>query len=283
VAVFDELGEEREVRVGAGPIRYRERGRGEPVVFLHGVLMNADVWHRVVPIVADAGHRCIAPDLPTGGHTVALDRGARVTPAALGELARELLDALGLERATVVGNGLGTVLAEMLCVEHPERVERVVFAAGDIASTFPPRWARTRFAVAFAPPIASAVVRASLATPRGRVASYRRFTHRVDERVVRSFAAGFLADRGVRRDTLKLMRAICVGRTGTEHGRLRELRRPALVVWGEDDIAFPRSHVRELTDLLPDVRVELVPGSRTFLALDQPRAFADALLRFLRG
>ena len=45
-----------------GQIRYYERGEGSPVVFVHGLLVNANLWRNVVPAVAAADHRCIAPD-----------------------------------------------------------------------------------------------------------------------------------------------------------------------------------------------------------------------------
>ena len=50
-----------------GTIRYRERGEGEPIVFVHGLLVNGDLWRKVVPRLADR-YRCIAPDWPLGSH-----------------------------------------------------------------------------------------------------------------------------------------------------------------------------------------------------------------------
>src|SRR4029450_1613081 len=68
MARSEALGIVREVNLSAGRIRDRDLGEGPPVVFVHGLLVNADLWRAVVPEVAEAGLRCIAPDWPLGAH-----------------------------------------------------------------------------------------------------------------------------------------------------------------------------------------------------------------------
>ena len=271
-------GEERVVSLSAGPIRLRDRGEGEPIVFVHGVLMNGDAWNPVVPLLAER-YRCLTPDWPTGGHGLPLDARATLTIPALADLVVELLAALDV-RPTLVGIGLGTVLCEMVAIRSPDRVARVVFANGDILSTFPPRWARLRFSLAYAPPLAAAAAR-MLQLRRVRWLAFRRFAHSVDDELWRSFTRGIARDPAIRRDTLKLMRAICRGRTETVHEALRAFRRPVLIVWGQDDRAFPPSHPRDLAGVLPGRRVETIAGARTFLAQDQPARFAAAIADFM--
>jgi len=71
MARSEALGTVHEVTLPAGRVRYRERGEGPPVVYVHGLLVNADLWRAVVPPVAAAGFRCIAPDWPLGAHEAA--------------------------------------------------------------------------------------------------------------------------------------------------------------------------------------------------------------------
>src|SRR3954453_3631883 len=87
------LGEARDLRLSSGTIRYRERGSGPAVVFVHGLLVNADLWRKVVPAVA-AGHRCIAPDWPLGSHEVAMRPDADLSPPGVARLIAEFLEAL---------------------------------------------------------------------------------------------------------------------------------------------------------------------------------------------
>src|SRR6266496_2388850 len=68
------LGEVRQVDLPAGTIRYRERGRGQPIVFLHGIVANGDLWRRVSPRLVHA-YRCIVPDWPLGSHELGLHEG----------------------------------------------------------------------------------------------------------------------------------------------------------------------------------------------------------------
>ena len=59
MSLSSELGERKEVALTQGTVRYRERGSGEPIVFIHGLLVNGDLWRKVVPQLA-ARYRCRA-------------------------------------------------------------------------------------------------------------------------------------------------------------------------------------------------------------------------------
>jgi pimeloyl-ACP methyl ester carboxylesterase len=50
---FESLGDGKEATLAQGRLRYRERGEGEPIVFVHGLLVNGDLWRNVVPRLAD--------------------------------------------------------------------------------------------------------------------------------------------------------------------------------------------------------------------------------------
>src|SRR5256885_16638240 len=106
----ERLGKVGGVAVGGGKVRSGERGGGPPVLFLHGVLVNGDLWRGVVPRVADAGFRCIAPDLPLGGHELTMDEDTDLTPPGLARLIVELIDGLGLDRPIGVANDTGGAL-----------------------------------------------------------------------------------------------------------------------------------------------------------------------------
>jgi pimeloyl-ACP methyl ester carboxylesterase len=276
-----ELGTEREVRLSAGTVHYHERGEGRVVLFIHGVLMNADTWRHTVPLLADRCS-CIAPDWPTGGHAVAMNRDADLSPSALADLVAEFIETLGLDDVTLVGIGLGTVLCEILAIRRPQRVGRIVFGPGDIVSTFPPGWARARFWVAFVPPLGRVAARA-LGVQAVRRRAYSRFSTRIDEGISASFVRGLTSNAAVRRDTLKMMRGIWRAKTGTDHERLRSFAKPALVVWALDDRAFPQDHADELARLLPDARVERIANSRTFVSLDRPQELAELIAEFVES
>ena len=89
---------DREAKVPAGTIRYREAGSGPPVVFIHGLLVNGLLWRKVVPEL-EGSFRCIVPEMPLGSHPVALEEDADLSPTGLGRLIHDFLAAL---RAQVI-------------------------------------------------------------------------------------------------------------------------------------------------------------------------------------
>jgi pimeloyl-ACP methyl ester carboxylesterase len=121
-----ELGEQREVELPQGTIRYRESGEGDPIVFVHGVLVNGDLWRGVAPRLAAQGNRCIVPDLPLGAHELPARPDADLSPPGLAQLIVDFIGALGLERPTVVGNDTGGALTQIAAANHGERLGRVV-------------------------------------------------------------------------------------------------------------------------------------------------------------
>ncbi len=78
MSLSSDLGELKEVELAPGTIRYRERGTGEPIVFVHGLLVNGDLWRKVVPLLADR-YRCITPDLPLGSHEIPMKPDANLS------------------------------------------------------------------------------------------------------------------------------------------------------------------------------------------------------------
>ena len=134
----ESLGSQREVRLPQGVVRYRERGTGEAIVFLHGLLVNGDLWRKVVPALSRE-YRCITPDLPLGSHELAVDADADLTPPGCARLVRDFLDALRLEHVTLVANDTGGAIAQLVVTEWPERVERLVLTPCDCFDIFPPK------------------------------------------------------------------------------------------------------------------------------------------------
>jgi haloalkane dehalogenase len=103
-----------------------DTGEGAPVVFLHGEPTWSYLWRKVIPAVRDAGHRCIAPDLPGFGRS---DKPTEIdwyTYDRHFEVTAELFDRLDLRDATVVVHDWGGPIGLRVAVERPDRVSRMV-------------------------------------------------------------------------------------------------------------------------------------------------------------
>ena len=131
MAISVDLGQARSVALSSGPIAYRERGGGDPLLFVHGLLVDADLWRAFSPVVSAAGSRCMAPDWPLGAHGHPMATAADPSPAGIVELIREFLDRLGLDTMTLVANDTGGGLTQLFIARYPELVARVVLTPSD--------------------------------------------------------------------------------------------------------------------------------------------------------
>src|SRR5262249_37104928 len=125
------------VELPQGPVRYRESGTGDPIVFVHGLLVDGELWRDVASRLQD-DYRVIVPDLPLGSQEEALPPGAALSPPGLARIVADFLEALDLRDVTLVGNDTGGAICQLVVTEHPERVKRLVLTPCDAYEEFPP-------------------------------------------------------------------------------------------------------------------------------------------------
>jgi 3-oxoadipate enol-lactonase len=102
-------------------LRYREEGSGPPIVLIHAGIAQLESWDAVAAALVAAGYRVLRPDMRGWGlsTTEDVDFSPRADLVAL-------LDAVGIDRAVLVGNSMGGMLAFDTAIEHPDRVVGVV-------------------------------------------------------------------------------------------------------------------------------------------------------------
>jgi pimeloyl-ACP methyl ester carboxylesterase len=283
MSVSDALGERRTAEVPAGTIDYRERGSGPPVVFVHGVGVNGDLWRHVAPRLAQAGHRCIAPDLPFGAHSRPLHEDADMSLPGLARIVADFADALGLEDATIVGNDTGGAVSQWLAGHHPERIARLVLTSCDAFEKFPPAPQLYLKPAARVPGILWLVAWTVRFKAVQRLPTAYGWTTRrpIDPAIMRSYTEPVRTIPGVRRDLRRLLLAVDTRYTFEAAESLRGFDKPALVVWAAGDKLFPLDHGRRLAELLPQGRFETIPDSRTFIPEEQPERLAAMVRDFL--
>lgn len=265
-----------------GTVHVRDTGTGEPVVFLHGLLVNGLLWRKVVDRL-EGRFRCIVPDLPLGSHATAMRQDADLSPPGLARLVVELLDALGLERATLVGNDTGGAIAQLVAAHHPERVTKLVLTNCDAFETFPPRLFAYLKLAARIPGATALLAHTMRVRPLRRLPiAYGRLTHEpVDDDVMDAWLEPVRRDSGVRRDLANTIKQIDKRYTLEAADRLRTFQRPVLLAWGADDTLFPLSLAERLAATLPDAHLERIVGAWTFVPEEAPDDVADAIARFV--
>lgn len=283
----ERLGTPREVELSAGTLRYHEAGAGPVIVFVHGYLVNANLWRSVVPLLAPH-YRCLTPDWPLGSHVVPLRRDADLTPPGMGRLIAELLETLGLHDVTLVGNDSGGAYAQIAAAEHPERLARLVLNSCETPDcTWPPT------------PGGFGLLKATAAHPAAYRALYQvlraRRTWRwhntygwlakrpVGERAMLSYVRPVLEDPAIRYDGRKAIGSVSARYSRAAAERLvRSFDRPVLLAWARDDRVFPLANAERYAARLGAPLVTIA-DSYTYTAEDQPLATAQALLTWMQG
>ena len=282
MSVSSVLGERRTVDTPAGTIEYRESGNGPPVVFLHGVGVNGDLWRGVAPKLASE-RRCIVPDLPFGAHSIPLRQDVDMSLPGLARIVADFIEALDLREVAIVANDTGGAVAQWLVGHHPERIGTLVLTSCDAFEKFPPapqrylevaaRWPALLWCVAW-------TVRFKLV--QRLPTAYGWATRKpIDPMIMRSYTLPVRTNAGVRRDLERLLRAVDTRYTFEAAESLRGFDKAALVLWAAGDKLFPRDHGKRLAELLPQGRFDLISDSRTFVPEDQPERLASVVHEFL--
>ena len=271
-----------EIELSAGIVEYEDTGgTGPVVVLLHGLVMDGSLWRSVVGDLR-AGHRCVVPTLPLGGHRRPMHPDADLSLDGHARIVAELLERLNLRDVTLVQNDHAAAL--VLAGERPERVARLVLVSCEAFDNYPPGLPGK--AVALAARLPGGLY--ALAQPM-RLRFLRRLPlalgwmakRPIPHEVTDAWLRPLLTQPEIRRDLTKYLRAVDKRDMLEATEQLRTFDRPALIVWAAEDRVMPPEHGRRLAKLLPNARLIEIPDSYTLIPEDQPAELARALRDFL--
>lgn len=282
MAMSGVLGEPREVRVGDAVVRYRETGSGPVLVFVHGLVVNGDLWRGVVARLSDQC-RCITPDWPLGSHEVALPPSFDRSPHGVAKLIADFLEELDLRDVTLIGNDTGGALTQLLMVSYPDRLARTVLTPCDAFDNFLPAVFKPLQWFGRSPGFwrMSGFLLRSRALQRLPLAFGWLTRRPIPEDIVDSYLHPSRNDPAVRNDLAMFVRRIDAQITLAAAQRLSEFAKPVLIAWQDSDRVFPRSDAKRLAARLPDARVTFIPDSYAFVPEDRPDALADSIAAFV--
>ncbi|MFE3445567.1 alpha/beta fold hydrolase [Nocardia sp. NPDC059180] len=283
MGISPSLGRIRDIDLPAGRIRYHDTGDGPPVVFVHGLLVNADLWREVVPGVAAVGHRCLTPDWPLGAHTVAMP-GADLTPSGVADIIATFLERLDLTDVTIVANDTGGAITQILMTRNPERIGRVVLASVDCYDKFLPQpftllGKLARLPGSMRPATELLRIRAlhRLSFAFGWVAKRPIPADIVDSYLLPSRTSG-----AIRKDVRHFLKSANARYTLEAATRFPSVTFPVLLVWAREEKLFPVPLAERMARELPDATLKLVDDAYTFLPEDQPDQLTQHILEFMR-
>jgi pimeloyl-ACP methyl ester carboxylesterase len=273
----------QEVRLPQGTIRYRDVGSGEPIVFVHGLLVNGLLWRKVAEEL-QKDFRCIAPDWPMGSHSVAMNPDADLSAPGQARIVADFLEALELEGVTLVGNDSGGAVSQIVVAQRPERIGRLALLSCDCFEVFPPRLFAYLSLSARVPGMFNLLMQSlRLRIMQRAPIAYGWTTKRpLEPAALDAYVDPILSDRNVRRDTVKFIRGVSSRHTLDAAARFRQFRAPVLVAWAAEDRFFPWSLAERLAAAFPNSRLERIADSRTFVSEDQPHRTAELIAGFVR-
>ena len=277
--------EQREVVLHGRRVSYWQRGDlatgTSPIVFLHGLASSSTTWLGVLSRLPS--DLCtIAIDLP--GHGLSQRGPQDYTLAGHANIVRDLLDTIGVARATFVGHSYGGGVAMQLMYQRPDMCERLVLVSSgglgaDVSWTL--RLLSLPGAELVLPVIGQSIVRATgdaiceqlnrfgIGSPRHQE-SWRAFST--------------LTHPDNRASFLRTLRGV-IGPSGQVLSATDRLHLaadiPTLIVWGAKDNTIPVAHAHVAHDHLPNSELLILDDSSHFPHHEQPQAFVDALSDFL--
>lgn len=259
--------------VGGIKLYFEEYGprNGPPVVLIHGLGIPGTLWYHQIPAFSTP-YRLIVLDTRGAGRSEQPAQGYSVARMAADVV--ELLDYVGVDRATVLGLSLGGLVAQELALSFPHRVHGLILActhAGgpEYLEATGAMW-KERLNVAGMS--LEEVYRGALewgATPdfmREQTAEAERFVAARLEWP--QSAAGFQGQ-------------FVAGAAFDARERLPDIETPTLVIHGTEDEVVPRQFGKYIAERIPGARLHLIKGAGHLPFVERPTAFNDAVLQFL--
>ncbi len=277
--------QERRITLHGHEVTYRTAGDGEQVlVLIHGITGSSQTWADALPALAEH-YTVVAPDLL--GHGQSAKPVGDYSLGAYASGIRDLLGALGHERATVVGHSLGGGVAMQFAYQFPERCDRLVLvSSGGLgrevhlllrAATLP--------GAEFVLPVITAAYVASVGDAVGGLLSRVGLRGAPDlEEMWRGFAS--LSDVEARAAFVHTLRTI-VEPSGQRVSALDRLylaaEMPMLLIWGARDPIIPVSHGEAAAAAAPGSRLVVFPGVRHFPHREKPARFLEEVIGFMES
>jgi pimeloyl-ACP methyl ester carboxylesterase len=231
------------------------------------VLLNGHLWRHQLAHLSDM-RRCIAVDLLAHGNTeIAPDQDVSVTANA--RMLVELLDALNVDRADVVGNDSGGGIAQIFSASHPERVRSLTLTDCDAHDNWPPEAFKPFLAMAAGGGL-RATLEAMLAdkniyrSPQALGPAYER-PEQVSDDSIEAYLRPLVRTEQRTRDLQRFLAAFDNKHTLAIEARLKTLTAPTLIAWGTDDVYFDVKWSHWLADNIPGTRRRVeFKGARIF-------------------
>jgi len=262
-------------------IAYRDAGAGEALLLIHGMAGSSATWRAVIPELAKR-YRVVAPDLL--GHGESAKPRGDYSLGAFAAWLRDLLDELGIRRATVIGQSLGGGVAMQFTYQHRDYCQRLVLiSSGGLGPDL--NWILRILSAPGAELVLPVVAPQPVLNLGNKLGSWLTSAGIKSPRTGEMWSAYCsLSDRPTRQAFLRTLRSVvdyrgqavsALGKIHVSHGL------PTLLIWGEQDRIIPVAHGYAAHEAVPGSRLEVLPGVGHFPHVESPNAVVDILDDFI--
>ncbi|CAN5688940.1 alpha/beta fold hydrolase [soil metagenome] len=262
-------------------VAYQDAGDGEALLLIHGMAGSSATWRGVIPQLSK-NFRVIAPDLL--GHGESDKPRGDYSLGAFAVFLRDLLDELGISRATIIGQSLGGGIAMQFAYQHRDRCERVVLiGSGGLGPDL--SWTLRLLSAPGAELILPVLAPRPVLDAGNKIKSMLSSAGLQSPRGAELWSAyTSLSDRDTRNAFLRTLRSV-VDYRGQAVSALNKLhltaQMPVMFLWGDKDKIIPVSHGYAAHEALPGSRLEILPGLGHFPHVEDPTAVVDILEDFI--
>jgi pimeloyl-ACP methyl ester carboxylesterase len=255
----------RSIDLDGRNVQVMEGGEGEPLIYLHSAY-GENLWLPFHQKLAESFH-VIAPAHPGFASSEGLDLVDSMEDMVFHYM--DLLDALSLERVNLAGVSLGAWIAAEIATRYPDRVKRL--ALGAPAGLWLDEHPMTdMFALLRRPEKLRAVL---FHDPTASLAQLLIPTEASEEQMAEAYKAMAATARLAWNPP---------GHNPKLAGRLRRIKSPALIIWGDDDKLIPAAYAEAWADRLKDARVIIIKECGHMMMFEKEDEFVGAIKEFLK-
>ncbi|MBE1548595.1 pimeloyl-ACP methyl ester carboxylesterase [Mycobacterium sp. OAS707] len=262
-------------------IAYRDAGTGETILLIHGMAGSSDTWRAMIPQLAKK-YRVVAPDLL--GHGRSDKPRGDYSLGAFAVWLRDLLDELGVTRATIVGQSLGGGVAMQFVYQHPDYCQRLVLiSSGGLGPDV--GWTLRLLSAPGAELIMPIIAPPPVLKAGNKLRSWFSSVGVQSPRGAEIWSAySSFADSQTRQAFLRTLRSV-VDYRGQAVSALNRLHvaseLPIMAIWGDKDQIIPVSHAYAAQEVRPESRLEVLEGVGHFPQVERPAEVVDLLDDFI--
>lgn len=242
-------------------LAFDRRGKGTPLVLIHGYPLDHSIWGDVIPLMEN-DFDLILPDVRGFGKSTTVE-----TPYSMADIAADLaaiLDSLGIKKAAFAGHSMGGYVALAFAKAFPDRVSGLSLVSSQAAGDAPERKEGRYKTAADVSEKGVQIVAAAMTDKLSPDQHVRYFVRPLIGKQSVSGVTGALKAMAEREDLTSF---------------LASFKLPLVLIHGDADELIPVDRAREIKALVPEAHLVELPGAGHMPMMEQPERTADALQR----